>query len=130
MRNVKFCMLWKRLTFSKQDPGPSRRFPFRPTPFYLVARRRHVLLRARAAHNTGTHARTCTYVRLTFYVRVYILYIISLHATACNNLPQPHPYILVLGGCRRLLHALTPPHSTLLYLQFLARCHPYILLHF
>ena len=49
---------------------------------------------------------------------------------ACNNLPQPNPYILVFGGCGRLLHALTPPRSAFLYLQFLARCHPYILLHF
>ena len=36
--------------------------------------------------------------------------------------------ILVFGGCGRLLHALTPPRSAFLYLQFLARCHPYILL--
>ena len=49
---------------------------------------------------------------------------------ACNNLPQPNPYILDFGGCGRLLHALTPPRSAFLYLQFLARCHPYILLHF
>ena len=49
---------------------------------------------------------------------------------ACNNRPQPNPYILVFGDCRRLLHALTPPRSAFLYLQFLARCHPYILLHF
>ena len=49
---------------------------------------------------------------------------------ACNNLPQSNPYILVFGGCGRLLHALTPPRSAFLYLQFLARCHPYILLHF
>ena len=48
----------------------------------------------------------------------------------CNNLPQPNPYILVFGSCGRLLHALTPPRSAFLYLQFLARCHPYILLHF
>ena len=27
-----------------------------------------------------------------------------------------------------LLHALTPPRSAFLYLQFLERCHPYILL--
>ena len=27
-----------------------------------------------------------------------------------------------------LLHALNPPHSAFLYLQFLAWCHPYILL--
>ena len=33
-------------------------------------------------------------------------------------------------GCGRLLHALTSPRSAFLYLQFLARCHPYILLHF
>ena len=49
---------------------------------------------------------------------------------ACNNLPQPNPYILVFGGCGRLLYALTPPRSAFLYLQFLAQCHPYILLHF
>ena len=49
---------------------------------------------------------------------------------ACNNLPQPNPYILVFGGCGRLLHALTPPRSAFLYLQVLAQCHPYILLHF
>ena len=30
---------------------------------------------------------------------------------AYNNLPQPNPYILVFGGCGRLLHALTPPRS-------------------
>ena len=41
-----------------------------------------------------------------------------------------NPYILVFGGCGRLLHALTPPRSAFLYLQFLAWCHPYILLHF
>ena len=46
---------------------------------------------------------------------------------ACNNLPQPCPYISVFGGCRRLLHALTPPRSAFLYLQFLARCHPYFI---
>ena len=40
---------------------------------------------------------------------------------ACNNLPQPNPYILVFGGCGRLLHVLTPPRSAFLYLQFLAR---------
>ena len=28
------------------------------------------------------------------------------------------------------MHALTPPRSPFLYLQFLARCHPYILLHY
>ena len=44
---------------------------------------------------------------------------------ACNNLPQPNPYI---GGCGRLLHALNPPRSAILYLQFLAQYHPYILL--
>ena len=27
---------------------------------------------------------------------------------ACNNLPQPNPYIFILGFCRRLLHALNP----------------------
>ena len=37
---------------------------------------------------------------------------------ACNNLLQPNPYILVFGGCGRLLHALTPPRSAFLYLQF------------
>ena len=37
---------------------------------------------------------------------------------ACNNLPQPNPYILVFEGCGRLLHALTPPRSAFLYLQF------------
>ena len=36
---------------------------------------------------------------------------------------------LVFGGCGRLLHALTPPRSAFLFQQFLARCHPYILLH-
>ena len=49
---------------------------------------------------------------------------------AYNNLPQPNPYILVFGGCGRLLHTLTPPRSAFLYLQFLAWCHPCILLHF
>ena len=39
---------------------------------------------------------------------------------ACNNFSQPPPYILVFGGCGRLLHALTPPRSAVLYLQFLA----------
>ena len=48
----------------------------------------------------------------------------------CNNLPQPNPYILVFGGCGRLLHVLTPPRSAFLNLQCLARCPPYILLHF
>ena len=37
---------------------------------------------------------------------------------ACNNLPQPNPYILVFEGCGRLLHALTPPRSAFLYLKF------------
>ena len=45
---------------------------------------------------------------------------------ARNNLPQPNPYILVLG-CGRLLDA---PRSAFFYLQFMARCHPYILLYF
>ena len=49
-------------------------------------------------------------------------------ARRSESMPQPNPYILVLGGCGRLLHVLTPPHSAFLYLQFLARCHPYILL--
>ena len=34
------------------------------------------------------------------------------------------------GCCRRLLHTLNPPHSAFLLQQFLARCHPYILLRF
>ena len=42
---------------------------------------------------------------------------------ACNNLPQPPPYIFAFRDCGRLLHALNP---TFLYLQFLAWCHPYI----
>ena len=33
---------------------------------------------------------------------------------ACNNLPQPPPYILVFGGCGRLLHALNPTLQCLL----------------
>ena len=36
----------------------------------------------------------------------------------------------IFGGCGRLLHALNPPRSAFLYLQFLERCHPYILFHF
>ena len=44
---------------------------------------------------------------------------------ACNNLPQPQKNKMWGGGCGRLLHAL---NSGFLYLQFLARCHPYILL--
>ena len=42
-------------------------------------------------------------------------------------IPSVH---LDFGGCRRLLHAFNPPHSAFLFQQFLARCHPYILLHF
>ena len=42
----------------------------------------------------------------------------------------PLPTSLVFGGCGRLLHALNPPRSAFLFQQFLARCHPYILLHF
>ena len=45
---------------------------------------------------------------------------------ACNNLPQPHPEILVFRGCGSMLSNLL--RSAFLYLQFLARCHPYILL--
>ena len=40
------------------------------------------------------------------------------------------PTSLVFGGCGRLLHALNPPRSAFLFQPFLARCHPYILLHF
>ena len=47
----------------------------------------------------------------------------------CNNLPQPPPYISVFWGCGRLLHVPTIPCSGFLSLQFLARCHPYILFH-
>ena len=47
-----------------------------------------------------------------------------------NNLPQPPPYIFGFWGCGRLLHDLNPPRSAFLFQQFLARCHPYILLHF
>ena len=43
---------------------------------------------------------------------------------------NPLPTSLVFGGCGRLLHALNPPRSAFLFQQFLARCHPYILLHF
>ena len=49
------------------------------------------------------------------------------HATIFRN---PLPTSLVFGGCGRLLHALNPPRSAFLFQQFLARCHPYILLHF
>ena len=44
--------------------------------------------------------------------------------------PNPYSIFHGFGGCGRLLHALTPPRSAFLYLQFLARCHPYILLQF
>ena len=33
---------------------------------------------------------------------------------ACNNLPQPPPYILAFWGCGRLLHALNPTLQWLL----------------
>ena len=33
---------------------------------------------------------------------------------ACNNLPQPPPYIFVFGGCGRLLHALNPIYLAVL----------------
>ena len=33
---------------------------------------------------------------------------------ACNNLPQPPPYILLFRGCGRLLHALNPTLQCLL----------------
>ena len=45
------------------------------------------------------------------------------HAAIFRNPQKPR--------CRDwVVHALTPPRSAFLYLQFLARCHPYILLHF
>ena len=40
---------------------------------------------------------------------------------ACNNLPQPNPYILGLG-CGRLLHALTPPRSVGIGLWKIVAC--------
>ena len=36
---------------------------------------------------------------------------------ACNNLPQPNPYILIFEGCGRLLHALNPPRSAFSFLM-------------
>ena len=39
---------------------------------------------------------------------------------ACNNLPQPPPYISFLGGLRKIVACSQP------YLQFLAQCHPFI----
>ena len=49
---------------------------------------------------------------------------------ACNNLPQPPPYISFFEGCGRLLHALNHTLQWLLVSTVLARCHPYILFHF
>ena len=46
---------------------------------------------------------------------------------ACNNLPQPPPYISVFGVAEDCCMLSTIPCSGFLYLQFLARCHPYIL---
>ena len=49
---------------------------------------------------------------------------------ACNNLPQsrkPRCRDGVVEDCCMLSNL---PRSAFLYLQFLARCHPYILLHF
>ena len=47
---------------------------------------------------------------------------------ACNNLPQPPPYTShSLGVAEDCCMLSTIPCSGFLYLQFLARCHPYIL---
>ena len=43
---------------------------------------------------------------------------------ACNNLPQPPRFLGVVEDC---CMPSTIPCSGFLYLQFLARCHPYIL---
>ena len=50
----------------------------------------------------------------------------------CNNLPQLPKTKMSGGGCGRLSNALKsqPYLAAFLYLQFLAQCHPYILLHF
>ena len=50
---------------------------------------------------------------------------------ACNNLPQPPPYIFGFWGLRKIVACpQLLPRSAFLYLQFLAQCHPYILLRF
>ena len=54
-------MLWKRLTFRKQDPGPSRRFPFLD--------RRHLILIARRRHNFRFTSRA--QLRARMRVRTY-----------------------------------------------------------
>ena len=46
---------------------------------------------------------------------------------ARNNLPQPPPYISVLGFTEDCCMLSTIPCSGFLYLQCLAQCHPYIL---
>ena len=49
---------------------------------------------------------------------------------ACNNLPQPLPTSRFFGVAEDCCMLSTIPCSGFLYLQFLARCHPYILFHF
>ena len=50
---------------------------------------------------------------------------------ACNNLPQPPPYIMVFGGCGKLLHALNPSQCLLVSIVFgtVSSLHPISFLH-
>ena len=114
--------------------------------FILIARRRHNFRFRARAHNTGTHARTYVYdhrralrSRLSLDKKLSIKSIKNEIGCRDDTVPKRRSesmqqssatQSLHLGGCGRLLHALTPPCSAFLYLQFLARCHPYILLHF
>ena len=115
------CIQNKPGTFTRQDPSPPLRFPFSRAPYSLsqlpIAARAHV-----------TYVRKYTYVNMEKMSETSVKIIknevrcrddtvpktvdtrkhCKVGLRACNNLPQPPPYIFVFRGCGRLLHALNP----------------------
>ena len=76
----------------------------RPSPFL---RRYHLPRKSKRARNgEGLGPRLPKTVDTRMHCKVGL--------RACNNLPQPPPYIFVFGGCGRLLHALNPIYLAVL----------------
>ena len=118
------CIQNKPGTFTRQDPSPPLRFPFSRAPYSSRACTRTCTyhMRMRMQFRLGpclwlekmgeksvniikneVRCRDNT-VPKTVDTRKHC----KVGLRACNNFPQPPPYIFVFRGCGRLLHALNP----------------------
>ena len=132
------CIQNKPGTFTRQDPSPPLRFPFSRAPYSSsqlpIAARAHVTyvrtsqlpLHVPHAHAHAIQTRVSLAMEKMSETSVKIIKNevrcrddtvpktvdtrkhCKVGLRACNNLPQPPPYIFVFRGCGRLLHALNP----------------------